>query len=332
MSPTGTVLLVSLMTGLAIQPLLIPWLRRRGIVDVPNERSSHGTVTPRGGGLGILIAFCLGSLVGAQAGLEPVLVLVLGSLVLGSVGFADDVRGLGAITRLAIQLSVGAVAGLLLPSPVPVMLAVPLLAVWAASYVNAFNFMDGINGISALSGFVAGLSYVLLGFDVDSTSLVAIGAALCGASLSFLPYNFPTARVFPGDVGSYSLGFVIAALAWLAWALGVPPLVALAPTALYLVDTGTTLIRRARAGQALMEAHHSHVYQQLLEQGHSHTSVAILVPAIQASVSALVWWAYSGDRQLVCLGLAAALLTGYAASPRLRRHHGVHDDGIPESD
>lgn len=314
----------SLGVGLAIQPPLIAWLLRHDILDLPNERSSHDKPTPKGGGLGILMALCIGFLAAQwrsaeDAGAQTMVAVIVGSLVLGAVGFADDIREIRAVARLAIQFAVGALAGLLVPSQFATWLAVPMLAIWVASYVNAFNFMDGIDGISAMSGAVAGCSYALLGWQFDSYVVVALGAALCGASFSFLPYSFPRARVFPGDAGSYAVGFVIALLAWLVWTSGAPPLLALAPTAVYLLDTGTTLVRRARAGQSLFEAHRSHVYQVLAADGRSHATVALLVAAFQALVVAVVWWGYWGGHALSGVLLAGSILAVYASLPRLDR-------------
>jgi UDP-N-acetylmuramyl pentapeptide phosphotransferase/UDP-N-acetylglucosamine-1-phosphate transferase len=195
-------------------------------------------------------------------------------------------------------------------------LAVPVMAVWVAAYVNAFNFMDGINGISGLTGLVSGVAYSLMGLEFGSGSAVIVGAALAGASLAFLPFNLPSAKVFLGDVGSYSLGFVIAALGWIVWSSGAPLALAIAPTAVYLADTGATLVRRYRRGAPLTEAHREHSYQRLTAGGRSHVAVALTVAGAESLVVALVWWGYREG--LVWLGILGTLaaLAGYAAAPR----------------
>lgn len=318
----GAVFLTSLLVGLALQPLLIRWLKRRGVLDVPNERSSHVEVTPRGGGIAVVAALGAGLLVGHEGGRE-VAAVVLGALTLGAVGLTDDFRGLSAKVRLGILLIVGALAGLLLDAPIPIALAVPAMAAWVAAYVNAFNFMDGINGISSLTGLVSGVAYLLVGLEFDSKSAVVIGAALAGASLSFLPFNVPSAKVFLGDVGSYSLGFVIAALGWIVWSAGAPLTLAIAPTAVYLADTGATLVRRYRRGSALTEAHREHTYQRLTAGGRSHVAIALAVAGVEALSVALVWWGYQVG--LIWLGilLVLALLTTYGALPRVLRRKPV---------
>lgn len=313
----GSVALTSLLIGVALQPFLIPWLRRRGVMDTPNKRSSHHASTPRGGGIAVVAALGAGLLVGRQGGWDVAVVFV-GAMALGAVGLADDFRGLSARVRLGMLLVGGAIAGLLLSSPLPLIMSVAAMALWATAYVNAFNFMDGINGVSGMSGVVAGVSYVGMGLVFESETTVVVGAALTGACLSFLPFNIPRAKVFLGDVGSYSIGFVIATLGWITWAAGAPLVVSFAPTAVYLTDTGVTLFRRARAGQPLMEAHRSHIYQTLVVGGHNHVSVALLVAGLEAGTVALVWGAEALGLPWLGIALAALGLGWYVdlASPR----------------
>ena len=314
--------LVASVVGLALQPALIPWLRRRGVMDVPNERSSHATITPRGGGIAVLAATGAGLLVNHQGGGDA-LVAFVGAITLGVAGLADDFRGLSARFRLVVVILTGAVAGLLLTSPLPLALTVPALAVWVAVYVNAFNFMDGINGISGMTAIVAGVSYTLMGIEFGSDAAVLIGAALSGAALSFLPYNVPNAKVFLGDVGSYSLGFLIAALGWIVWAADTPLSLAVAPTAVYLADTGSTLVLRYRRGARLAEAHREHVYQRLVTGGRSHLSVALAIAGLQAAIVAVIWWGAAVDRAAVGVAVGLAILVAYVASPGLKRASGV---------
>jgi UDP-GlcNAc:undecaprenyl-phosphate GlcNAc-1-phosphate transferase len=303
--------LAALLSGVALQPLLIPWLRRLGVMDVPNHRSSHVEVTPRGGGIAVLAALGVG-LVVAQVG-APAWITFAGCLMLAAIGLVDDFGEVDAKVRLTALLLVGAGAGGLLESPLPLVLAIPFMAAWTAAYVNAFNFMDGINGISALTGIVAGGAYVAIGTAYDSAALVALGAALLGACLSFLPFNLPRARVFLGDVGSYGVGFVIAACAWLAWGAGVPLLLAVSPTVIYLADTGWTLLRRARSGAPLMEAHREHTYQLLVAGGRSHTQVSLVVAGASGAIVLLAWAGAERDLGggIIATLVAAVVVGGY---------------------
>lgn len=261
------------------------------------------------------ISLGLGLLAGRQGGWDVVVVFALGT-VIGAVGLVDDFRTLSARLRLVLLLLVGLLAGLALSGPIPALFAAPLMALWTASYVNAFNFMDGINGISGISGLVAGVAYLAMGIGYDSTSLVALGAALSGASLAFLPFNLPKARVFLGDVGSYSMGFIIASSAWLAWANGAPLLLALAPSSVYLVDTGVTLMRRMRAGEPLAEAHRHHTYQRLVDGGWSHAAVSALVGLTAATVTVMVWAGIASGYYSACVLVSGAILAGYMWLPK----------------
>ena len=143
------VCLTSLLVGLVLQPLLIPQLERRGLMDVPNQRSSHVAITPRGGGIAVILALGAGLLI-AHQGTRDLAVLYLGAITLGVTGLADDFRGVDPKVRLGVLLVVGSAAGLLLGSPLPLIVAAISLGVWSTAYVNAFNFMDGINGLSAI--------------------------------------------------------------------------------------------------------------------------------------------------------------------------------------
>ena len=316
LSSAFTAAAISLVVGLALQPLAIRWLRQRGMMDVPNHRSSHAAITPRGGGLAVLAALLVGTLSQSPRGTTTA-ILVLGTSVLGAVGLVDDLRGLQPKVRLVAQLGVGALAGLWLPAPMLALASLAACALWVASFVNAFNFMDGINGISALTALVAGISYATMGYSVDDAAILGFGAALAGAALSFLRFNVPRAQVFLGDVGSYGLGFAIAALGWAVWVAGIPLLLAIAPAAVYLVDTGSTLIARWRRGESLTEAHREHVYQRLTQGGWSHVRTSVFVACVQVAVVSTVALGFASSMWVATL--AIPVLGLYWASPRIVR-------------
>ncbi len=307
---------IALAVGLALQPLAIRWLKHRGMMDVPNHRSSHAAITPRGGGLAVLAALLVGTLSQSPLGTTTA-VLVLGTFVLGAVGLIDDLRGLRPKVRLVAQFGVGALAGLSLPAPMLALASAAACALWVASFVNAFNFMDGINGISALTALVAGISYAAMGYSVDDPATLGFGAALVGAAISFLPFNVPRAQVFLGDVGSYGLGFAIAALGWAVWVAGIPFLLAIAPAAVYLIDTGSTLMARWRRGEFLSEAHREHVYQRLTQGGWSHLRTSVFVACVQVVVISTVALGLASSMWVA--SLAIIVLALYWASPRIVR-------------
>jgi UDP-GlcNAc:undecaprenyl-phosphate/decaprenyl-phosphate GlcNAc-1-phosphate transferase len=232
----------------AAEPVLIPLLRRAA-VDVPNARSSHSVPTPRGGGAPVAAGLVAAALLihGTTAVMFAVAVAAF-----AIIGLADDLSGLPAGRRLGMQglVSLG-VAGVLvgragLPPAVMAASAV-MLAVWLTGFVNAFNFMDGVNGISAAHALVGGAYYAWLGWVRPDTFGTVAGAAVAAGALAFLPWNAVRARVFLGDVGSYGLGVALALLAAQAIMRHIPPEAALAPLVLYLADTGWTLHPGPRA-------------------------------------------------------------------------------------
>jgi UDP-GlcNAc:undecaprenyl-phosphate GlcNAc-1-phosphate transferase len=154
------------------EAVTIPLLRRAAIIDIPGQRSSHTIPTPRGGGIpiaaGLLVA---AGLIGGTAAM----VFAFAVVSFGLLGFAEDVRGLPVGYRLITQLVGGAVVAVVLtwgraePGVVHV-LVVALCALWITGFVNAFNFMDGVNGISGAHALIAGVVYACLGSRSTSGS------------------------------------------------------------------------------------------------------------------------------------------------------------------
>jgi UDP-GlcNAc:undecaprenyl-phosphate GlcNAc-1-phosphate transferase len=302
------------------EPVLIPLLRRAAI-DIPNTRSSHSVPTPRGGGAAIAVG-----LVAAALLIHSMIAVMFAVAVaaFAAIGFADDLAGLPTGRRLMMQgLASLAVAGVLvgrigLPPAVMAAGAV-LLAVWLIGFVNAFNFMDGVNGISAAHALIGGAYYACLGWLRPDAFLAAAGAAVAAGGLAFLPWNAVRARVFLGDAGSYGLGVALALLAAYSVIRHIPPEAALAPLALYLADTGWTMQRRIRSGERVFEAHRTHTYQQLCDVGWSHQRVTVATAAVTATVCLAGAASLTGHPALRAGADLAAivLLAAYLRSPVL---------------
>jgi UDP-N-acetylmuramyl pentapeptide phosphotransferase/UDP-N-acetylglucosamine-1-phosphate transferase len=303
------------------EPVTVPLLRRLAAIDTPNQRSSHTVPTPRGGGAPIAIGVLLAAVL-----IHSAVLLMFGATVglFAAIGFADDLAGLPARRRLALQGAAGLAAGGLLAgmADLPEALALAAaagLAIWIVGFVNAFNFMDGVNGISATHALLGGVMYACLGLWRPDASLAAAGGAVAAGALAFLPWNAVRARVFLGDVGSYALGAALALLA--AWAVirGIAPEAALGPLALYLADTAWTLQRRIRAGEPWLEAHRTHTYQRLCDVGWSHQRVTLGTGAATAVLSllgAVSLTPHPGLRVAADL-TAVGLLAAYLRSPAL---------------
>jgi UDP-GlcNAc:undecaprenyl-phosphate/decaprenyl-phosphate GlcNAc-1-phosphate transferase len=303
------------------EPVTVPLLRRLAAIDTPNLRSSHTVPTPRGGGAPIAVGLML-----AAAVIHSASMLIFGATVgvFAAIGFADDLGGLSAGRRLAMQgaASVAASWALVIRAGLPTVAGVAtaiLLAVWIAGFVNSFNFMDGVNGISAAHALIGGAAYACLGLWRPDTFLAAAGAAVAAGAAAFLPWNAVRARVFLGDVGSYGLGAALALLAACAVFRGIPPEAALGPLALYLADTAWTLQRRIRAGEPWLRAHRTHTYQRLCDVGWSHQRVTMVTGAVTVMLSLLGAVSLSPHPSLrAAADLAAAvLLVIYLRSPVL---------------
>jgi UDP-GlcNAc:undecaprenyl-phosphate GlcNAc-1-phosphate transferase len=295
--------------------LVLPLLRRAQVMDVPNARSSHRAPTPRGGGIAVVGALLAASLVGWALNVEVPSTILGAVAVFALVGFVDDFRGLNVGVRLALQLLVSAgVARAVLSAGEASALVLLVATVALAGYTNAFNFMDGVNGISALNAGLAGGWFTFLGLTYDNDSLAALGLAIAGASLGFLPWNAPHARVFLGDVGSYGLGFAVAAASLLAWSAGIPLLLAVAPLTVYGADTGWALLKRIWGRRPWHEAHREHVYQRLTDAGWPHLASGTLPAAFGVAICLLALQIDS----IPALVVAAALtLAAYLSMPRL---------------
>lgn len=273
-------------------------------MDVPNARSSHDQVVVRGGGLAILLvlvgAWTVGSL--GMGGWLPAYDFALDGriliavLLVAGISFVDDMRPLPFWVRLGVHGVAAAIAvagvevegfGWLTASTVCV-----IAWIWVVGYANAFNFMDGINGLALTQSVMAGgfgVVFCFLGGGDGLVPWIAIQGVLAGASLGLLPHNFPRARMFLGDVGSIPLGFLMALSVVAVWQLGGWRVgVALGAMQLnFLLDTTITMTRRFFRGDRIHEAHREHFYQRLLRSGKSHSFVTMAEAALQG-VSGLV--------------------------------------------
>ncbi|WP_051276144.1 hypothetical protein [Marmoricola sp. URHB0036] len=323
MADSWVAFLVATVSAVTLVGLSVPVLRRWRVVDAASVRSSHRGEIPRGGGVAVTVAVVI-ACVAAGAGQVVLVPLLVFAVPLAVLGLVDDVRSLSPEIRLLVQLVAGVAlvvsyiaSGVSSLDGTALLLRVVAAAVGIALVlwtVNAVNFMDGINGISALFAMVCGGWYLVVGLQDDHRLLSVLGAALLGAALGFLPWNAPTARVFLGDSGSYFVGAVVALLAVGTWASGSGLLGAVAPLLVYLADVAVTLARRVARGDRWREAHRLHVYQRVLDHRRwPHLTVALLVAGASASCCLLVAVLPAGLASVGCL----AVLAGYLSLPRM---------------
>jgi UDP-N-acetylmuramyl pentapeptide phosphotransferase/UDP-N-acetylglucosamine-1-phosphate transferase len=294
-------------------------------MDLPNERSSHERPTPRGGGIAIVAGVGV-ALVASGGATSLAIECFLVSFAFGLVGLVEDLRGLSVRLRLGSQAAISMVGMGLIGAGWfegwwVLVLAVGASLIWIVGFTNAFNFMDGINGISAAQLIVAGISWAIAGEILDVTGISTLGLITAGAALGFLPWNFPRAQFFMGDVGSYYCGSWLALAAVQGIRAGISPLVMVAPLIVYGVDTSSTLLIRVARREAWIDAHRSHIYQRLVVGGwsHTHTTLFFLTITTLVAGSGLLFLADS-----VCsrVGGTIGILVGvicYAMAPRWQR-------------
>jgi len=284
--------------------------RRRGLLDEPNDRSSHVLPTPRIGGIGVVAGVTCGWLLAAGWRDPAWAALVAGAGALALVGLADDLGRSSLIGKyLAQVISAAMVTIAYAPSlalrfgnaslEVDGALATVLVVIWLTAIVNAFNFIDGIDGMLGSIVVVAGVvGSVLVGPSVDANLVVVAAAAL-----GFLAWNHAPASIFMGDVGSQFLGLWVGA-SLLRTPDGVVEIVPiLLLFGLLLLDTGSTLLSRAIQGKNLFSAHREHLYQRLVAAGASQRAISALYAAITAALgaAAVAWGRLEASEQIALM-------------------------------
>lgn len=315
MNSTWLAFTIALAAALALTPVARRLALRVGCLDPVVARSMHREPKPYLGGLAIYAAFAAAVLATLRPLDRPVLgILICGGLVC-AIGLVDDFlrpRGIPARIKFALQ----ALAALALVVIFDVRIdwiqnplgsgylsfgpwAVPLTVFWLVGFTNVVNLIDGLDGLAAGISSIGALTLLVVALRQGQVAAMVLTAALAGAALGFLRYNFNPAQIFMGDAGAMFLGFTLGAVAVHgvlkgAAAVGVAvPLIALGVP---ILDTAFAIVRRLASGRSIGEPDRDHLHHRLLRMGLSH----------RAAVLAL--WAISG-----WLGLAAVAATGLAA-------------------
>jgi UDP-GlcNAc:undecaprenyl-phosphate/decaprenyl-phosphate GlcNAc-1-phosphate transferase len=333
-----TVLLAFGLAGCAcfvLTPHIVRWANRRRLFDMPADtRRIHSEPVPRIGGVAVfaavactlLLVFALGGFRSESAG-DPFLWLGLlaGGTVLFAVGLWDDLRGLPPLAKLVAQFAAASIVcaygfridGLSVGPDLEYSLggwALPVTILWVVGVTNAVNFIDGLDGLASGIALVALATMLSVGSVLGNPEAVLVGAALTGALLGFLRYNFSPATVFLGDSGSLFVGFMLAVLLVHGSTAGggtvvlaVVPLFALA---LPLLDTLLAVGRRWLRGVPLSGADARHIHHRLLALGMSHRRATLVLYAVASVLAVLgVAIAFAPPAAVVAVSLVGGTLT-----------------------
>ena len=324
----GLAMLCAAAISLALTPLVKVLAKKVGAMDVPkDDRRMHHTPIPRMGGLAIFLGFLVSVLIFQTvkyigAGIENIALdeqkqmqnqvqgqmqgILLGAVIIVVLGVVDDIMALPALPKFLVQIVAAVIVVVygcrierFMGWTLPVWLSYPISVIWIVAITNAVNFIDGLDGLAAgVSAISAGtmLIVALLLVPADASSVCAIMlAALVGACIGFIPYNFNPATIFMGDTGSTFLGFMLASISifglfktYAVISFAVPFLLLGLP----IFDICFAVIRRVAHGQSPMHADRGHVHHRLIDMGFSQKQAV----AISYLLSAI-------------LGLSAVVLT-----------------------
>ena len=287
-------------TWMAITVLLRTFSDR--ILDHPNERSLHQRPVPRTGGLGVAAGIAVSVSLVSPVAWWP---LWVGAVLLVVISFLDDLINLPVVSRLVMHFVAGSglVCGLLFGQIGLGWAAVVVIAtVWM---INLYNFMDGMDGLAGGMSMI-GFSFLsVAAWFGGSSSLALVSASIAAASGAFLLFNFYPARMFLGDAGSTTLGFLAAGLGLIGWRDGVWslwfPVLVFSP---FVIDASVTLLKRIARGERFWKAHREHCYQRLVLSGWSHRKTALVEYSLMflCGIGALMFQRATTNVQIAILG------------------------------
>jgi UDP-GlcNAc:undecaprenyl-phosphate GlcNAc-1-phosphate transferase len=335
--------LVTFVVSLLFSLVLTRYVRNlamgRGWVAPPlQDRDLHVIPLPRLGGISIFLSFLCGTAVALLAGLHfPALafgistrtlltILVPGTLIF-LLGVYDDIHSLGPYTKVAVQVvaAVMLFAGGLRILDLPVLfgarhlawpIGLPITVLWVIGITNAFNLIDGLDGLAAGSALFSTLVVFVVALFNGSSLVSLMTIALAGAILGFLRFNFNPATIFLGDCGSLFIGFMLSALALVGTEKS-PTVIAVAipivSLGLPILETTLSVLRRLIGGRPIFTADREHIHHKLLQHGLSHRQVVIVlygVSAVFALLSLFLLWPTGSSLGLVLAVLGMGIWIG----------------------
>ncbi len=339
----------ALIVTLAATPPVRAFARRVGAVDVPKDgRRMHDHPIPRQGGLAIFLGIIVGVVLFADLD-RQVQGMLLGSVIIITVGAIDDIVALPAWLKFIVQIAAAGVAvafGIRIEHIAnPIFWSdltyiafgswsIPITMFWIVGITNSINLIDGLDGLACGVSAIAALSILVISIFLGQLNIAIILAAVLGACLGFMPFNFNPAKIFMGDAGALLLGYILSTvsvmglLKYYAIISFAVPLLALA---LPIFDTMFAIIRRLMKGQNPMAPDRGHIHHRLIDMGLSQKqSVAILyaISAVMGMAAVLITTSGEEKAMFFMLPFCVAILTGIA----LIRSHENHVKREPEGE
>lgn len=330
---------VALIVSFVVTPFVILLAEKTGAMDAPNARKVHKKPVPRIGGLGIYAGFMAAIIfVAIKFGLndemikETVGLVVSGSLIV-ALGLADDYKNLPAKVKLLGQICAAVVLVMLFDVridfvtdpfgdyiyldnfPIP-HLAIPVTIFWLVGLTNTVNLIDGLDGLAAGVASIASFTILLIALEQNFILVAVLTAALAGAAVGFLKYNFHPAKIFMGDTGSMFLGFMLAGISVTGAVKSVATIALIVPIfalGLPILDTTFAIVRRLRGGVPIFKPDKGHLHHRLLSVGFTQRQAVLLMYVISAlfGLSAIALTAVSYQiAVIILLVVVAAIIYG----------------------
>ncbi|MBW2414580.1 MAG: undecaprenyl/decaprenyl-phosphate alpha-N-acetylglucosaminyl 1-phosphate transferase [Deltaproteobacteria bacterium] len=369
MSTFALVLLLPWAVALAVTPIVIWLATRYDLLDHPTSRKAHTQPTPLLGGVAVLVASVVGLGVALPfieplgwgfEGIDSLLVLGGGALAMGALGLYDDLYDVRAGSKAGIQIAIAAATwwlGFRLGSvQLPfgfVMLDASVISLlltvgWIVLVTNAFNLIDGMDGLTTGVGVITALTVYWLAAEFRQTGAVLGALALSGALAGFLRYNLPPARIFLGDCGAYAIGYTISVLAIASYQRSSTAMLIVVPllaAGVPMLDTLLVSVRRlfwhlrhggvrglhpGQVVRAVMRADRGHIHHLLLRQGFDSRRALAVLYALSGGLALLALATRHASANVRWGLLVALLVTGFAAQRWLERRAEARER-IPES-
>ena len=346
-----TLALAAAVAAFVFTPLVRALADRAGAIDVPDGRRVHDVAVPRLGGVAVLLACIVPLVLGPWLGTDVRALLVAsgwdvgalfaGVLVIVATGVVDDTRGLGPLPKLVLQIVAAAVAvgggygliGVTIPFTggfVAFGVFAPLVTVvWIVSITNAFNLIDGLDGLATGVALIASATLLAISLSEGRADAACLWATLGGALVGFLRYNFNPASIFLGDSGSLLLGYLFAVLSIQSLQKGAAAVVVVAPLlalGLPIMEVVLTFLRRTLESGlgSVVRGDREHIHDRLVARGMTHRGAVLTLYVVCAAFGGLAFLAVlaSGPGNAVVVAVAAAATIagvralGYRRRPR----------------